>query len=234
MRWSTQSLMAAVNLKHQENRQAGARNTPFVIRWRNLVFSENGLSSTTKLVLVALSLHMNGKGGSCFPSIKHLSDRSSLSEKAICEHLKTAEECGWILRSNRIANGKGWRRKSYQAVIPEQYGTHYRSIPNDVPCTSTACAAESNGHLLLTCSASNSSKELINNSANLLRVEEQIISKDSNPRSAQLHLELLRLTFSEAYEAALLRCLHAEKFTINDVKIFCEIENNSRLFGNIR
>lgn len=224
--------MATVNQKYQEKKKAGAKKTPFVILWRNLVFSKNDLSATTKLVLATLSLHMNGNGGSCFPSIKHLSDRCSLSEKAICEHLKNAEEDGWILRSNMIATGKGWRRKSYQAVIPQRHRTHSRSSPNDLACTSTTHAVDSCVNMLLTGGTSNSSIELTNNSLNLKKIEEQIISGDSNSKSAELQLKLYRMNFREAYEAALVRCMRANRFTASDVKIFCEIENNSRLFGN--
>ena len=211
---------------------AVADKTPYLIRWRNLVFSENGLPSTTKLVLATLSLHMNKDGGSCFPSIRHLSDRSSLSEKAVCKHIKEAEKDGWIFRRDRITTGKGWRGKSYQAVIPQQYRTDRRSIPREVASSSATPPIDTRADMALTESQSNCSKELSNNFLNFKKIEEQIISGDSNSKSAELQLKLYRMNFREAYEAALVRCMRANRFTASDVKIFCEIENNSRLFGN--
>lgn len=88
--------------------------------WRSAVASKHGPSNpTTRHVLLTLALHMNEKGGSCFPSIDLLVEESGLSRRAVIDHLGTAEREGWIgKRDLRRPNGQGWRRVEYFALIP--------------------------------------------------------------------------------------------------------------------
>lgn len=90
--------------------------------WRSAVASKHGPSNpTTRHVLLTLALHMNEKGGSCFPSIDLLVEESGLSRRAVIDHLRTAERDGWIgKRDLRRPNGQGWRRVEYIAQIPAQ------------------------------------------------------------------------------------------------------------------
>ena len=105
-------------MKDNTNNQAAGYNKPLLYVWRNLVCSDYGPKSLTRLVLLVLSLHMNSTGGSCFPSADTVAKRAGISKRAACEHLKTAAEKGWIIRSPRAKSGQGWRRWSYQAAIP--------------------------------------------------------------------------------------------------------------------
>lgn len=68
--------------------------------WRSAV-AESELPPTSKLVAFALSLHMNERGESCFPSQPTLARETSLSERAVREHLLSLLREGWIEREKR-------------------------------------------------------------------------------------------------------------------------------------
>lgn len=88
--------------------------------WRSALCSAHGpKASTTRLVLLCLSLHMNEQGENCFPSITRLATESALSRKSVIDHLQLAEDEGWIDRQERPErNGQGWRRMQYSPKIP--------------------------------------------------------------------------------------------------------------------
>lgn len=87
--------------------------------WRSVVASEHGPpSSTRRHVLLTLSLHMNERGGSCFPSTRTLAQETGLSRKTVEKHLRTANEEGWIDRSVHGLSGQGWKRFEYGAEFP--------------------------------------------------------------------------------------------------------------------
>lgn len=87
--------------------------------WRSAVASRFGPKATTRHVLLTLSLHMNERGGSCFPATTTLADETGLSRRAVEEHIRLAEETGWIRRKEVGLSGQRWRRKSYTASVPE-------------------------------------------------------------------------------------------------------------------
>lgn len=88
--------------------------------WRGLVFSGDGPSSTCRLVMAALSLHMSAKGDSCFPSQDTLALETGLSSRAVRKALKEAEAKGWVVRKKipLLDKGRGWNRTEYTASIP--------------------------------------------------------------------------------------------------------------------
>ncbi len=91
-----------------------------LLTWRSAVSSEYGPpSAVTRHVLLALSLHMNEKGGSCFPSIATQAKETGYSRQTIMTHLLKAEQDGWLLISQVGLRGQRWRRNDYQATIPE-------------------------------------------------------------------------------------------------------------------
>jgi len=86
--------------------------------WRNAVASPAGpMSSSTRHVLLTLSLHMNPQGVA-WPSQTTLAKRSGLSRRTVQASLDDAEKGAWIVRSWQGRNGQGWRRASYQGTIP--------------------------------------------------------------------------------------------------------------------
>lgn len=96
-------------------------NNPF-FTWRRVLCSKDGPeSSTTRHVLLTLSCHMNEFGDSCYPGIELLVTESGLSKKTIIDHLRIAEETGWIDKEERPErNGQGWRKMAYTASIPSK------------------------------------------------------------------------------------------------------------------
>lgn len=107
--------------------------------WRRLIASEHGpKSSTTRLVLHTLGIHMDQTGGSCFPSTKTLAVESGLSERFVCRHLSIAVDEGWLLKSSAGKSGQSWRRNQYQAALPKaltqgQHLTNKGAYPGSAP-----------------------------------------------------------------------------------------------------
>ena len=87
--------------------------------WRSAIASPVGPKNpTTRHVLLTLSLHMNERGESCYPSTKVLAAESGLSERSVCTHLDQAERDGWIVKRVLGRSGQGWRRHLYCPVVP--------------------------------------------------------------------------------------------------------------------
>lgn len=90
--------------------------------WRSAVASDRGPKhAVTRHVLLTLGLHMNEKGGSCFPSIDTLVQETALSRPTVIKHLQMAHADGWIEKTTVGLRGKRWRRSEYVALIPESY-----------------------------------------------------------------------------------------------------------------
>lgn len=96
-----------------------ARLSP-LFTWRSAVSSEDGPeSSTTRHVLLALSLYMNQKGGSCFPSTRTLAKETALSRRTVEEHLRKAHREGWIDKSEPERGEDGtYDPAEYTATVP--------------------------------------------------------------------------------------------------------------------
>lgn len=92
--------------------------------WTRAVSSADGPpKTTTRHVLLALSLYMSAKGDSCFPSITTLATDTGLSRKSVITHLQEAERLGWIARQKEPmpGKGKGWNRMTYVASAPARF-----------------------------------------------------------------------------------------------------------------
>lgn len=86
--------------------------------WRQAV-QKSGLPSTTKLILLNLSVYMNDAGDCCYPSIRQQAEDTGLSARAVCEHLGRAVEAGFLEKSKHGFGGQSWARNEYQAALPE-------------------------------------------------------------------------------------------------------------------
>lgn len=86
--------------------------------WRQAIL-ESRLPATTKHVLMVISTHMNDMGEGCYPSTKRVSFLSSLSERAVCEHIGNAVQAGWLISKVHGFNGQGWARNEYQPSWPK-------------------------------------------------------------------------------------------------------------------
>ena len=102
--------------------------------WRSAVASKHGpKQSTTRHLLLTLSLHMNEKGGSCFPSTKTLAEETGYSERTICTHLQKAADQGWLIKGSRGTGGKGWKRNKYSARIPAKAQRALKEVQYEGP-----------------------------------------------------------------------------------------------------
>jgi DNA-binding transcriptional MocR family regulator len=80
--------------------------------WRSAI-CDSELPPSARHVALTLSLHMNERGGSCFPSISTLEAESGLSRNTVLTALRQLEDGGWITvkRSDRAVN-------RYTATLP--------------------------------------------------------------------------------------------------------------------
>jgi hypothetical protein len=90
--------------------------------WRDYVIGPDGPpKSTSRLVLCALSVHMDTQGYA-FPSIELLALECHLSQSAVKRHLEFAAAEGWIRRTSSMGYKLGWRKYEYEASIPVYEG----------------------------------------------------------------------------------------------------------------
>jgi hypothetical protein len=88
--------------------------------WRAAIQSAK-IPSTTKLVLFNLSVYMNELGQSCYPSIKQQASDTGLTERSVTEHLRVAEQAGFIITTKETYKGQGWLRNTYAAAYPKEF-----------------------------------------------------------------------------------------------------------------
>lgn len=92
--------------------------------WRGAICDSILLPSTTRLVALVVSLHMNERGGSAFPGAALLASETGLSERAVRDHLKLLVDEGWLHLVERGGlRGERRRANAYQATIPPNLGT---------------------------------------------------------------------------------------------------------------
>jgi hypothetical protein len=74
--------------------------------------------ATQRHVALTLSLHMNERGGSCYPGIARIAAESGLSSRAVQKGLRALERTGWIaVETARAPDGTNL----YTATIPTTY-----------------------------------------------------------------------------------------------------------------
>ena len=61
-----------------------------LFRWRDAFMGEDGPHTTTRYVLLALSMHMDGDGSNCYPSVAALVKKPGLSKRTVLTHLGLA------------------------------------------------------------------------------------------------------------------------------------------------
>lgn len=100
--------------------------------WRSAI-CESGLPSTTRHVALTLSLHMNERGGSCFPGLVTLAKECGLSRQTVVTHLDALQSAGWLTKTTGGGRGKasGW-----EATYPEtvQHVDSFAKCPSDEIC----------------------------------------------------------------------------------------------------
>lgn len=99
----------------QNSTSGNGKLTPY--EWQRAILASD-LPSTTKLVLMALSTHINKETGLAFPSIRMLMKEVSLGSEAVVKHIGNAKKAGWIEIGNHGYQDQRWARKSYRPRIP--------------------------------------------------------------------------------------------------------------------
>ena len=90
--------------------------------YRKAVF-ESALPAPTKMVLLCLDYHVNANGDPVWPSLTRIMALTSLSRRTVIDHLKAAENAGWLIsRSRHVENGRQ-TSNIYQLVAPAADGS---------------------------------------------------------------------------------------------------------------
>lgn len=87
--------------------------------WRSAI-CDSDLSPTQRHVALTLSLHMNERGGSCFPTHDQLKDETGLGRSTVITALKALEDAGWLNRQPGGGRRKGGNGQAteYAATVP--------------------------------------------------------------------------------------------------------------------
>jgi DNA-binding transcriptional ArsR family regulator len=86
--------------------------------WRTCVASKHsGLEATTRHLALTISLHMNERGGSCFPSMDSMAEETGLHKATVIRHLRILEEAGWLSVKRRNRPGRS-DVNQYTALVP--------------------------------------------------------------------------------------------------------------------
>ena len=90
--------------------------------WRWAVMSEAGPDNPlSKLVCMALSLHMKDHGAGAFPTQASLAKASGMGLRSVKRHLEALERNGWVQRVKVRDPGKTWAKTLYTAVVPDRF-----------------------------------------------------------------------------------------------------------------
>lgn len=83
--------------------------------WRSAIVTSQ-LPSQARLVALCLSLHMNERGGSCYPSQATLARETGIGERQVRRHLQTLRQEQWIKVTYK--ERPSGRRAFYAATVP--------------------------------------------------------------------------------------------------------------------
>lgn len=84
--------------------------------WRGEVCGSH-LAPTQRHVALTLSMHMNERGGSCFPGIDTLAEETGLDARTVQRALRVLADSGWL--SVERGGGRG-RSNRYTAIVPQR------------------------------------------------------------------------------------------------------------------
>lgn len=85
--------------------------------WRGAI-CDSDLHPTSRHVALTLSMHMNERGGSCFPRFDTLADETGLHYDTVRTHVRKLAAGGWLVKQTiRRGEGRGTRTE-YTATVP--------------------------------------------------------------------------------------------------------------------
>lgn len=82
--------------------------------WRSAI-ADSDLEPKSRHVALTISLHMNERGGSCFPSLETLAGETGLNKRQVSDGIKDLETSGYLKVTRGGGRGKPNR---YEAIIP--------------------------------------------------------------------------------------------------------------------
>lgn len=85
--------------------------------WRSGI-TLSSLPPTTRHVLLTISLYMNEKGESAFPSQAKLAVDTGLSARSVGEHIRRATSEGFLEVVKSIGQGQAWAQSYYEPCLP--------------------------------------------------------------------------------------------------------------------
>jgi Helix-turn-helix domain len=85
--------------------------------WRGAIASSD-LPAPARHVALTLSLHMNERGGSAFPSVGTLAGETGLNERTVQRHLVNLVEAGWLIVEERHRENGSQTSNDYTAAVP--------------------------------------------------------------------------------------------------------------------
>jgi hypothetical protein len=92
-------------------------NFKSLFTWRSAI-CDSDLPPTARHVALTLSLHMNERGGSCFPSLDTQAAETGLHADTVKKNLKVLSDRGWIDKEiDRTMKGRG-TKVMYSATFP--------------------------------------------------------------------------------------------------------------------
>lgn len=117
--------------------------------WRSAI-ADSELKPTLRHVALTLSLHMNERGGSAFPSLDTIAAESGRHRSTVCRSLLELERLGWLAR---VPGGGRKLTTTYTATVPaetvaERDGSGYPQSGETVaPRTETVAPGSSNSRM---------------------------------------------------------------------------------------
>ena len=97
-----------------------ANNTNNYFLWRQAFTADDRLSSTTRLVMHAIHIYMDGKSLEAYPSRSTLAEDTGLSKKSISKHTEAAEKLGWLKKIKSKQPGNQFINNIYKGLYPKQ------------------------------------------------------------------------------------------------------------------
>ncbi len=104
--------------RHHPMSKGKAPNWAAFFSWRQAILASD-LTSTQKLVALALSTYMNEHGEGAFPSHETLAQNCSMARETVSRTVSKLVEAGWFRLQKMHWGGQGWRRHAYRVSWPD-------------------------------------------------------------------------------------------------------------------
>jgi DNA-binding transcriptional MocR family regulator len=105
---------------------------PPVVGWRRSILKDGTLSPKAKYIALVLMDHMDGAGGSCYPSLTTLSQESGNARRTVCYALDELESAGYVIRrrGGPKTGPTHYLAASAHSALPLVHHTHLGSAPD--------------------------------------------------------------------------------------------------------